>query len=336
MLRTIFLIPVALLCFSCSKKTSTSGGSGPSSPPPQVTPLIPLAQGWKYNASYSTGLPNGMQVFSYDSIYKGKFTKAFCLVYDSKLDRFEFKPVLSATAKKPMEFFAQETGVTYACINGGFFGGNSSYSLVKYNNTVLAPNIKSVNRTFNGSSTPYYPTRAAFGVSATGQPEVAWVYSVGAGNDNIYAYPQPSPNSEGSAPQPVPDASFPTGGGPWQAVSAVGGSPMLIKEGTIVMTDKEELISINNTSSRPRSAIGYTANGFVILLAVEGDNAVAGYAGLNLSELAAMLKDLSCTHAINLDGGGSTSLVINNRTTVRPGDNGVERPVASALLIKQK
>jgi exopolysaccharide biosynthesis protein len=111
---------------------------------------------------------------------------------------------------------------------------------------------------------------------------------------------------------------------------------MLIKEGTIVMTDKEELISINNTSSRPRSAIGYTANGFVILLAVEGDNAVAGYAGLNLSELAAMLKDLSCTHAINLDGGGSTSLVISNRTTVRPGDNGVERPVASALLIKQK
>ena len=336
MLRAILFIPVFVFVVSCSKKTTTGGGTGPGTTPVPVTPLISLPQGWKYNASYSTGLPTGMQVYSYDSVYNGKFTRAFCLAYDSKLDRFEFKPVLSPTAKKPMEFFSQEQGVSYACINGGFFGGNSSYSLVKYNHSVLAPNIKSVNRTYNGSSTPYYPTRAAFGVNSTGQPSVAWVYSIGAGNDNIYQYPAPSPNRAGSMPQPVPDASFPTGGSPWDVMSAVGGSPMLAKDGTILITDQDELISINNNSSRPRSAIGHTANGMVLLLAVEGDNAPAGYAGVNLPELAAMLRELGCTNAINLDGGGSTSLVIANRLSVRPGDNGVERPVASALLIKQK
>lgn len=335
-MRKLLLLPFAVICFSCSKKTTTGGGGGPVTPPVPVTPLITLPQGWKYNTSYSTGLPNGIQVFSFDSVYNGKFTKAFCLTYDSKLDRFEFKPVLSANAKTPMNFFSQETGVTYACINGGYFGGNSSYSLVKYNNTISSPNIKSVNRTYNGTSTPYYPTRAAFGVSNTGVPSVAWVYSIGAGNDNIYSYPLPSPNAEGSAPQPVPDAAFPAGGASWPPVSAIGGSPMLIKDGSINITDVQELININNTTSRPRSAIGYNANGIVMLLAVEGDNTAAGYNGINLSELANMLQSLSCTNAINLDGGGSTSLVIANRLTVRPGDNGTERPVVSALLIKQK
>ncbi len=58
--------------------------------------------------------------------------------------------------------------------------------------------------------------------------------------------------------------------------------------------------------------------------------------GINLADLASMMRSLGCTDAINLDGGGSTSMIIGNRLTVRPGDNGVERPVASALLIKQR
>ena len=76
--------------------------------------------------------------------------------------------------------------------------------------------------------------------------------------------------------------------------------------------------------------------GEAVLLAVEGDNSSAGYLGINLADLASMMLSLGCTDAINLDGGGSTSMVIGNRLTVRPGDNGVERPVASALLIKQR
>ena len=111
---------------------------------------------------------------------------------------------------------------------------------------------------------------------------------------------------------------------------------MLLRGGQVNISDVAELISINNTTYRPRSALGYTANGIVLLMAVEGDNATAGYPGVNLSELANMLKQLNCTDAINLDGGGSTSMVISGRLTVRPGDAGVERPVVSAVLIKQK
>lgn len=262
--------------------------------------------------------------------------KAFALAFNPKISLLDFKPVLSSTAKKPSEFFAQEQGTVYACINGGFSGGNQSYSLVQYNNQVLAPNIKSVTRLYGGANTTYYPTRAAFGISSTGDPTATWIYHVGSGNDLVYQYPSPSPNKSGDAPQPQPSASFPAGGSIWQATAAIGGAPMLLKGGALTLTDAEELIEVNNASPRPRSAIGHTATGLVVLLAVEGDNPSQGYPGISLVNLATMMKLLGCTAAINLDGGGSTSFVINNRLTVRPGDDGVERAVPSAILIKRK
>jgi exopolysaccharide biosynthesis protein len=111
---------------------------------------------------------------------------------------------------------------------------------------------------------------------------------------------------------------------------------MLLKNGSRQITDVAELISVNNTSSRPRSAIGHNTNGIVLMVAVEGDNPSAGYTGLSLLELSNMMSALSCTDAMNLDGGGSTSMIASNQLLVRPGDNGVERPVISAVLIKQK
>ena len=207
--------------------------------------------------------------------------------------------------------------------------------MVKYNNVVSSANIKSLTRVYNGSNTSYFPTRGAFGINAAGVPSVAWIYNVGSGNDLIYSYPSPSANELNVAPQPVPTETFPAGGSVWNTVSAIGGSPVLIKNNAILISDKEELISINNTTSRPRSAIGYLSNGIVLLLAVEGDNA-PNYPGINLADLAAILKSLGCVEAINLDGGGSSSMIVNNTKTIRPGDNGIERPVISAVLIKRK
>lgn len=341
--RHLFSIALiaSLFVTACSKDSGSgsggnNNGSGGGGTPTPVVPIVSLPPGWKYNASYGSAFPNGIQTFSFDTIFNGHTVKAYCLAYDSKLGLFDFKPVLATTAKKVSEFVSQEPGIVFGGINGGFFGGNSSYSLVKYNNQLSAPNIKSVNRTYNGVSTPYFPTRAAFGIQSNGAPTTAWIYHVGAGNDNIYSYPAPSPNVDGAAPQPVPTETNPAGGTPWTVPTAIGGSPMLLRGGQVNISDVAELISINNTSYRPRSAVGYTANGIVLLLAVEGDNATAGYPGVDLSELANMLKQLNCTDAINLDGGGSTSLVISGRLTVRPGDAGVERPVVSAVLIKQK
>lgn len=334
----MYKILMCLLLVSCSKKQDTI-----PAPPPVVAPVIKtsaklmtLPSGWKYAVNLSNGFPDAVEAYEFDSLVQGAKVKAFAVAFNPKNTAVEFKPVLSVTSKKPSEFYTQEQGVVYACINGGFFGGNQSYSLVKYNNAVLAANIKSVNRTYNGLSTSYYPTRAAFGLNAAGDPAVAWIYHVGTGIDKVFQYPLPSANLAGVQPKPQPDESYPAGGIAWDVTSAIGGSPMLLKAGVIRITDQEELIDINNTTSRPRSAIGATSAGLVLMVAIEGDNPSVGYNGINLTDLAKMLKDLGCSEAINLDGGGSTSFIVNNRQTVRPGDNGIERVVPSVVVVKKK
>lgn len=333
---TLLLILFATVCCKKSKEVTTIIPFIPT-PPPVGTNLITLPAGWKVSPTFGTSFPAGIQVYQFDSTFQGQTIKAFCLAYDSKNINFEFKPVVAATATTPTNFYNAESGIStvYACINGGFYGGNQSYSLVKYNNAVSSANIKAVTRSFNGTNTSYFPTRAAFGVSSTGEPSVAWIYNVGTGNDLIYSYPAASPNALNTAPQAVPSATFPAGGSIWSTNSAIGGSPMLLKANTVNITDAAELIDINNTTSRPRSGIGYNANGIVLIVAVEGDNP-STYSGINLANFAALLKSLSCTDAINLDGGGSTSMVIGGSRTVRPGDNGVERPVVSAVIIKRR
>lgn len=295
--------------------------------------LVELPKEWVLAEAMMSGFPEGIEVYRNTTAYNGKSMNAYCLIFDPNAG-LEFKPFLASATKKPSELYAEESGTTYACINGGFFGPGVSYSLVQHNNEVAAVNIKALTRTYNGESTTYYPTRGAFGLKADKTPEVTWMYHVGSGDGTSYSYPAPSPNELNTAPQPQPSASFPEGGSIWNVNSAIGGSPVLIKDGVVNVTDVEELIAVNNTTSRARSAIGYFADGKVVLLAVEGNNPEGG-AGLNLTELAGLMKDMGCMAALNLDGGGSTYMMINGKETVRPSSSSGERAVMSVIFIKK-
>ncbi len=55
-------------------------------------------------------------------------------------------------------------------------------------------------------------------------------------------------------------------------------------------------------------------------------------AGFTTQEVADILKSLGCIQAVNLDGGGSSCMLVNGKETIRPSD-GVQRRVASALMI---
>ena len=103
----------------------------------------------------------------------------------------------------------------------------------------------------------------------------------------------------------------------------------------------EELDTTSFTKARhPRSAIGIKANGKVILLTVDGrqDNS----AGLSLHELTKVMRWLGCVSAINLDGGGSTTLwtekmgVINYPSDNKKWDHDGERTVANVVILKKK
>ena len=293
---------------------------------------IAFPQHWIKQTTFDEN--TGLTLYRSNTLIGTKKTNMYAIVFDPV--KVEFKPVISTTAKKVSQFFNDESGDVYAVINGGYFGVGVSYSLVRWNGETLADNIRSLNRNYQGTSTAYYPTRAAFGLNNQNKPSIGWVYTVNQAGGPLYIYPQPSPNVEGSAPQPIPSSSFPSGGIIWDVKSAIGGSPVLVKDGVVKITDSEELISVDNTSSRARTAIGYLENNLVVLLVAEGGNTVENVPGLTLQDVATLMKDMGCIGAINLDGGGSSAMVVKNNHTIKPSDAGAERSVISALVIKKK
>lgn len=287
---------------------------------------------WIKQDTLTVKMPYGIEIyrsvrdFSYNS---GPIRKvnAYCVIVDPKY--VEFKPTYSSTNKTPQNFIKDEPGTVLACVNAGFFGANISYSLLKYCGVTYSHNVASLDRIYEGKPVKYYVARAAFGLGPNLKPDVKWVYSM---NRDIYSYNSPGLNDRNEAPKPKPTLGE---GKIWEVKSAVGGSPMLIKSGKINVTDKEELIVIDNKSPRARTGIGYTSDGKIVILAVEGENKGVSD-GLTLLELAHYMKDMGCVGAINLDGGSSTILRVNNQELIRPSSKGIERAMPGVILIKSR
>jgi exopolysaccharide biosynthesis protein len=82
----------------------------------------------------------------------------------------------------------------------------------------------------------------------------------------------------------------------------------------------------------PRTCIGISKNS-IIFIAIDGRSKQAD--GMSLNEVQKYLHSLGCTDAINLDGGGSTTMWTKSNGIINsPSDKKGERPVANALLIK--
>ena len=63
-------------------------------------------------------------------------------------------------------------------------------------------------------------------------------------------------------------------------------------------------------SRHPRTAVGVKANGTIVLTVVDGRNESHGRYGVYGDELGAVMAELGCVEAYNLDGGGSSAMVI--------------------------
>jgi exopolysaccharide biosynthesis protein len=122
----------------------------------------------------------------------------------------------------------------------------------------------------------------------------------------------------------------------WKMKTAIGGGPVLVQEGQIKITNEEELKftgkAIND--KHPRTCIGYTNDGYLIIMAIQGR--FPGIAeGATLEQEARLLIDLGCAEALNLDGGGSSCMLVNGKETIKPSDKTGERPVPAVFLIKE-
>ncbi|MEX2527565.1 MAG: phosphodiester glycosidase family protein [Gemmatimonadota bacterium] len=118
------------------------------------------------------------------------------------------------------------------------------------------------------------------------------------------------------------------------ATQMVGGFPELVRKGVRVGEPANGNPSAFAGERHPRTAVGHDARGNLWLVVVDGRQPGRS-AGMTLSELSHLMESLGSTDALNLDGGGSSVMVLNGRPVSRPSGPQGERPVANALVVKR-
>jgi len=116
------------------------------------------------------------------------------------------------------------------------------------------------------------------------------------------------------------------------ALNAVGGGPRLLVDGKVDIDGYAEGFNDGFVNGpHARTAVGATPNGKIFLVAVEGKPFVSS--GVSLYELASILLRYGAVNAINLDGGGSTTMDVGGVTVNYPSEGMGERRVADTLLV---
>ena len=130
-----------------------------------------------------------------------------------------------------------------------------------------------------------------------------------------------------------------TGGETWREAMASG--PILIDEGEVIVYEEGVPMWKSFIAKRhPRSMVGTDAQGYLWLVVVDG-RASGKAAGMTIAELTELALQLGLTDALNLDGGGSSTLwtlpagVINHPCDNGQFDNEGQRIVPNALLVKE-
>ncbi len=126
-------------------------------------------------------------------------------------------------------------------------------------------------------------------------------------------------------------------------MEAIGGGPRILRDGEVSIEVEQERLSRSFADKRhPRTAVGYSQDEQVLfLLAVDGRQ--PGYSvGMSLLELAEFMgtrlaefsrAKVNAYQGLNLDGGGSTTMVVSEQVVNKPSDPTGERPVVNALLV---
>ena len=111
------------------------------------------------------------------------------------------------------------------------------------------------------------------------------------------------------------------------------GIPQLIKNGKIDITWEQEKASKSFTELRhPRTAVAKLKDGKFLMITVDGRQPGVSV-GMNLQELAEYLLSLGATDAMNLDGGGSTTMFLDGKVVNTPSDKEGERKVSDAIVV---
>ncbi len=307
MSRAGFLLLVALT-LSCANQSGTST----------------LTLDWQPMDSLNAALPDGIRVFA--GRRDAMPIRAWYVVIDEQDPGIETRVVQSddpTDNRETVGSFAQDAGACVA-VNGGYFAMDLTPArhggLLLTSATLRAPATRQVVR----NSIIYEVARAAIGFTQSGEVQITWVTTR---NDSLFSWRRPPSNREGRPALPLDYDEAEA----WPVTEALGAGPMLVTDGHIRVTaDEEVFFGSSIPSTHPRTAVGRTRDGSLILLVVDGRQPESR--GVNLQELAAIMHDLGAVDALNLDGGGSTTLVVNGTLLNKPTGGTSQREVMSALV----
>ena len=118
-------------------------------------------------------------------------------------------------------------------------------------------------------------------------------------------------------------------------VHAVGGGPCLVKNAQLYVTTLGEEFGSDVAGGRaPRTALGITKDNRVLLVVVDGRNRSS--VGFTLLELAQFMLEQGAAEALNLDGGGSSEMLIGRRIVNEPSDGRERRMGAGIAVVRTK
>jgi hypothetical protein len=116
------------------------------------------------------------------------------------------------------------------------------------------------------------------------------------------------------------------------AYDVTNGVPQLIQNSKVDITWEQEGTNLKFVEKRhPRTAVAKLKDGKFLMVTVDGRSESSG--GISLFDLADYLLTLGATDAMNLDGGGSTTMYLDGKVVNHPSDPTGERKVSDAILV---
>ena len=113
----------------------------------------------------------------------------------------------------------------------------------------------------------------------------------------------------------------------------IGGAGLLVRDGRHVEEWAIEDLRPGFTTERhPRTVVGTDSAGDLWLVTIDGRNAQLSV-GMTFAELQRLARRLKLVNALNLDGGGSTTMVVRGAIVNHPSDPTGPRKVSDALLV---
>ena len=301
-------------------------------------------------------LPQNFHVFKCTDSLDGK---PFIAYYaEAKLKDRQLNFTTDTTYKRrltPQQFF-EKNNHPLLVVNTTFFSfaTNQNLNVVIKEGKIVGYNVHTIAGKGKDTLTYRHPMGSAIGINRKREADVAWLLS---DSTKKFLYAKQVPPAQAfkdSISNPafeyfvsksiyLGDNSFPGEQHnkkaliKWKMKTAVGGGPVLVQNSQVKITNNEELKFGGKAidDKHPRTCMGYTKDGRLIVMVIQGRfNGLAE--GATLNQQAQLMVNLGCIEALNLDGGGSSCMLINGKPTITPSDKEGQRAVPAVFIVEAK